>query len=400
MDVPEVILVGDWSCPNGHFNSSMSWQCARCIREGKAMSAVHVFLRATDDASVERLRDFLHDMKVKENLSRPSSNEAVAEAVAAAGRSVEEIIEERDAKSDRGVPAPARSDLTAEEQTALLALMVAKKKKEDEAVMRATDPSVRIAGGEDAASVRSAGSDADRFSDGASYKTATWSQASTAEKRAGRQRVHLQGKAEKGTLLTHAGHAQRQQVAAILQLEPQVAESLTEPEVVHVHRILVTQKVEEITGGLVCETQLMGLLETEFVVRDGVEGTLFRVTVAAQSEAFVATRDPVKLAEMGPQIENDLINQAVSAVARAGAKDSAEQRTLRLKLKGTQQLANLRKAPGVKDLTLVGFCGDKDERKAQASAALDRLMKESGSRFSPLVDEPDWTNVEGMSAAR
>ena len=46
--------------------------------------------------------------------------------------------------------------------------MDAKKRKEDEAVMRATDPSVRIAGGEDAASVRSAGSDADRFSAAAS----------------------------------------------------------------------------------------------------------------------------------------------------------------------------------------------------------------------------------------
>jgi len=67
------------------------------------MSAVHVVLRATDDASVEKLRDFLHRMKVQESLSRPSSNEAVAEAVAAAERSVEEI--ERDAKSDRGVPA-------------------------------------------------------------------------------------------------------------------------------------------------------------------------------------------------------------------------------------------------------------------------------------------------------
>jgi hypothetical protein len=346
------------------------------MREVKIKSAEHVYVQVTDDVTIETLRDFLHEMKVKENLSRPSSNEVVAEAVAAAGRSAEEIIEERDAKSDRGVPAPARSDLTAEEQTAVLALMVAKKKREDGAAMRATDPSVRIAGGEDAASVRSAGSDADRFSDGALYKTATWSHVSRAEKRVERKRVHLESKADQGTLLSAAGHAQRQKVAAILQLDPHSVQRLTEPEIAHVHRILVTQVVEEITGGFVAETKLMGLLETEPAERDGVEGTLVRVTVAAQSETFIATKDAAELAKMMPEIENDFISQAVSAVARAGAKDSVEQRVLRMKLKGAQQLVNLKTAPGVKDLTLVGFCGDRAERTAHASIALNRLMME------------------------
>jgi hypothetical protein len=153
--------------------------------------------------------------------------------------------------------------------------------------------------------------------------------------------------------------------------------------------------VEEITRGLVCETKLMGRLETEHAESHGLEGTLFWVTVASQSEVFVSTRDPSQLEKMRGRVENDLINQAVSAVANISARDSPVQRMLRMKLKGAQQLANLNKAHGVKDLVLVGFCEDGDERAAQASMALSRLRKEPDSRFSPLVDEPDRTNVEG-----
>ena len=50
--------------------------------------------------------------------------------------------------------------------------------------MRATDSSVRIAGGEVAASVRSAGSSADQFSDGASYKTASGGWSTRSQRRA------------------------------------------------------------------------------------------------------------------------------------------------------------------------------------------------------------------------
>jgi hypothetical protein len=124
----------------------MAKECARCKREDQKTRATQVYKVATDEASIEDLRDDLHGARVKENLSRPSSNEAVAEAVAAAERSVEEIMAARDAESDRGVPAPDRSDLTAEEQTEVLALMVARTKRQQEAEMRASDSSVRVAG--------------------------------------------------------------------------------------------------------------------------------------------------------------------------------------------------------------------------------------------------------------
>ena len=45
----------------------------------------------------------------------------------------------------------------------------------------------------------------------------------------------------------------------------------------------------------VCVSKLMGCMVTEHAVRDGVEGTILRVTVAAQSEVFLDTRDPHEL---------------------------------------------------------------------------------------------------------
>ena len=89
MDVPKVILVGDWGCPLGHFNTRTAELCARCVREGNKMTSVHPLVVARDKDSIETLRDYLHARKLEENLSRPSSQEAVAEAVAAAERSVE-----------------------------------------------------------------------------------------------------------------------------------------------------------------------------------------------------------------------------------------------------------------------------------------------------------------------
>jgi len=51
------------------------------------MTSVHPLARDTDEDFIETLREFLHARKLEENLSRPSSHEAVAEAVAAAERS-------------------------------------------------------------------------------------------------------------------------------------------------------------------------------------------------------------------------------------------------------------------------------------------------------------------------
>ena len=73
VDRPGIIKIGDWACPYGHFNTSLNWTCARCKREGKWMSSIHVYKLATDEATIVELRDFLQQCKLEQNLARPGS---------------------------------------------------------------------------------------------------------------------------------------------------------------------------------------------------------------------------------------------------------------------------------------------------------------------------------------
>ena len=79
------------------------------------MSAGHPFKVAADEASIAELRDYLQQRQLEWNLSRPSSQEVAEQAVAAAELSVEEVLDARDAESDRGVRAPSRCELSAEQ---------------------------------------------------------------------------------------------------------------------------------------------------------------------------------------------------------------------------------------------------------------------------------------------
>ena len=86
---------------------------------------------AKDADSIAELRNFIQRRQLELGLSRPSSQEVAEQAVVAAKLSVEEVIEARDAESDRGIPAPSRCELSAEEQTELLRRMIEKQKQKE-----------------------------------------------------------------------------------------------------------------------------------------------------------------------------------------------------------------------------------------------------------------------------
>lgn len=391
MDVPAIVKFGDWACPYGHFNAGNLWKCGRCKREDKWVSTDpdQRFKIAVDDASIAELRDFVQRSKLGLNLTRPSSQEIAEQAAAAAELSAEEVLEARDAESDVGVPAPSRCKLSAEQQTELLRHMFEKQKELQQGATRASDSSVRSAGEGDAASERSAGSAAERFSDTMSFKSAVESQLSRQDKRQQRVQQFREARRPNAVFLPKECHNRRQQAAAMLMSEPQTLSHLSEKEFDRLYGMLLTQNVDVISGGTVCVTRLMGSVEMIPEVRDGVEGTLLRVTVATQAEAFLTTRDPRELDVQKAAVAGALIDKAVQAVAKVGQKDGAEQRMLRTLLKGELRMANFSKTPGVKDLTLVGFGGSAEERTAKASMALGKLMKAPESRFSPLEDFVD-----------
>ena len=68
------------------------------------------------------------------------------QAAVAAELSVEEVLEARDAESDRGIPAPSRCELSAEEQTELLRRMIEKQKQKElqQSAKRSSGSSERI----------------------------------------------------------------------------------------------------------------------------------------------------------------------------------------------------------------------------------------------------------------
>jgi len=405
MEVPKVILPGDWSCPFGHFNTKSSGTCKRCMRgEGTWQMARTALVVARDKSSTEALRSLLQSKKLERDLSRPSSHEAVAEAIAAAELSVDEVIDARDAESDRGIPAPERADKTAEQQTALLGAMVEQASQGRANSRREPDSSERIAGEEGSASVRIAESSARQPSEAGSFKTVTGSQRSEAasddgqltrlEKRTLRIEKHRQSAPSIRVYLTKEGHAKREQIAGMLNTDRVILEALPEPDINRIHNLLVTQNVSLLLGGPVCVTKLMGSMEMEFAEQDGVKGTILRLTVASQAEVFIASRDSRVLEEKKAEYAGELLDKAVDAVAGISWKDSAEHKALRAMLKGSQKVANLLKAPGIKDLELVGFTGDPAERQLRSSMALGQALKDPKSGFSQLEERPEEPDSE------
>ena len=117
MGAPGSVHIGDWACPYGHFNTRLKRECARCVNEDRRVSATERYKVAMDEPGKRELMDFVQRKELEQNFSRPTSTELEREqAVSEAQRPDEEVIEAREAESDRGFPAPFNQDLTAEEQ--------------------------------------------------------------------------------------------------------------------------------------------------------------------------------------------------------------------------------------------------------------------------------------------
>ena len=89
------------------------------------------------------------------------------------------------------------------------------------------------------------------------------------------------------------------------------------------HRTLVTKTVDTVMGGLVCETTLMGRLDSCDAEQNGQLGTKVRLTVAVSSEIFIPTRDPAELAKRRSEIDESLLKDAAKALNDSGRCDSA-----------------------------------------------------------------------------
>jgi hypothetical protein len=201
------------------------------------------------------------------------------------------------------------------------------------------------------------------------------------QKRLERQSAHLEQIGR--TVLSPQDHLKRMQIAGMTGLDLSSLNRMSAQQVTRVHDVLVKRQMEVIAGSLICVTKLMGSLVVEPAVRDGVEGTLIRVTVAAEAETFQPrTRE----------IAGELLQRAVTAVSNVGTEGSEEQQVLRTKFAGSLSYDRMNKAHGARDLRSLGVakvtsCERPVERVAQASLALERLMKEPDSRFTPFVDE-------------
>jgi hypothetical protein len=95
---------------------------------------------------------------------------------------------------------------------------------------------------------------------------------------------------------------------------------LSGDDVDRLHCLLLTQNIGELNGGLICLTRLMGSVEMRPEMRDGLEGTVLRVKIAAQSEAFIPTRDPEELAGKKAEIAGELLDQAIKTLPLYGSQ--------------------------------------------------------------------------------
>jgi len=140
------------------------------------------------------------------------------------------------------------------------------------------------------------------------------------------------------------------------------------------------------------QTRLMASVRMTHAERDGVEGTLVKVSVAAESEVFLPTRDPEELARRRVKVLGELADQTLNVLNEVGTSDSAQQRLMRTSLYDQMRGLERQNVPGVTDLVLVGYDGDPDETFAAelegthvpvqeylASAALEEQNVEESS---------------------
>jgi hypothetical protein len=159
---------------------------------------------------------------------------------------------------------------------------------------------------DDAASSERAGNSDDTGSDKASFVTAVEGPASSrADGKKLRTRRHLQARSESGFVMLPAPqHKMRRQNAVMLRVPVDSLERLTGPQIEQMNCTLISMQVGELADGEPLQTSLMTSVQMIPATRDGTEGAIVKVTVAAESEVFLPTRDKkgCRLLEIWPII--------------------------------------------------------------------------------------------------
>ena len=286
--------------------------------------------------------DFVKFKELEQTISRPSSTEMErAEAANQALRPDEEILEAREKESDRGFPAPLNQDLTAEEQAEFYRLVLEKRRQQ---IREDLDPSPNASEPEGSASVGDAMSSEracaldESGSDRMSFVTAMAGSASSVADRpaasAGSKQVgsrkerkkqrtaqHVQEKASKGySVLSPVVHKMRKQSALMLRVPVSTLDHLSEVRIRDMSRALITMQVGLLSGGEPIQTRLMGSVQVTQAERNGVEGTVVRVSVAAESEVFLPTRDPEELARRRAVVLGELADQTLRVLNEVGVR--------------------------------------------------------------------------------
>jgi hypothetical protein len=117
---------------------------------------------------------------------------------------------------------------------------------------------------------------------------------------------------------------------------------------------LLSMQVGELADGEPLQTSLMTSVRMVPAERYGIEGTVVKVTVAAESEVFLPTRDMRELSKRRAQILGDLADHTLQALSEVGRKDSAQQRLMRTMLCDQMKGLERQKVPGVRDLVMTG----------------------------------------------
>jgi hypothetical protein len=316
------------------------------------------------------------------------------QAASAAQRPDEDVIESRAAESDKGFPAPFNQHLTAEEQADIYMYVLDKRRQqaleeEQEAVPVPCETEVSVYADDAASSERASNSD-ETGSDRASFVTAVEGPASSrADRKKLRTRRYLQARSESGFVMLPAPqHKMRQQNAVMLGVPVDSLERLTGPQIEQMNCTLISMQVGELADGEPLQTSLMASVQMTPATRDGTEGTLVKVKVAAESKVFLPTRNKKELSQRRVQIVGDLADHTLQALNEVGRKNSAQQRLMRTMLNEQMKGLEMQKIPGVRDLVMTEYDGDPAERVLRASMALGQAIREGETKLEDLPEPP------------
>jgi hypothetical protein len=128
----------------------------------------------------------------------------------------------------------------------------------------------------------------------------------------------------------------------------------------------------------------MASVQMTHAERDGVEGTLVRVSVAAESEVFLPTRDPKELAQRRNQVLGELADHTMVVLNEVASKNSAQQRVMRTALHEQMKALEKRGVLGVPVLVLLGDTRDPEEQVLKSSLAMGQAIEKGEAKLEEL----------------